>query len=438
MNEIDKKYFEAIKNNDTALLEQMVSEQAKKNGYIIEAYHGSPREFYKFSYNFLGKTGSTEGYGFYFTNLKDIAQMYSDTKTGRLYHAYLKITKSLNPIKKTITKKQLYTLIKNIDPTGDDILSNWGDVNSDGYNSVINEAIGSYYTNNDNDVDLISAIINDSGRDYTKVYDILKKLLKYDGIITKPSWGFNFGDNTVYVVFSSNQIKLADMMVKDDSGNIIPLSKRFSNASEDIRESLKIKNSDIKESTDEYGITAVDIKNEFGRGTILYGDFAFRRNMKRRGYDSFKDLSNQYNNDTYKIEREKQIILDQTKKYPEIEIYLTNWWASTPKSGFGRQIINLIFDIAKKINIKDFYISMPSDNALQILKHFSDLGILKTDYSKSSGLSDKPYHTHYFLVNQNLLNKNKINEMKTFKQYLIEYNDKDPEITIELKQETIE
>lgn len=43
-----------------------------------------------------------------------------------------------------------------------------------------------------------------------------------------------------YVVFSPNQIKSADPIVHDDAGNIIPLSKRFHSASNDIR-AAKIK-----------------------------------------------------------------------------------------------------------------------------------------------------------------------------------------------------
>jgi hypothetical protein len=238
MNTLDKQYFEFIKNKDYESADKLIQQVAIKKGYKIKAYHGSLKEFNKFSYDFLGKTGSSEGYGFYFTNIKDIAKQYSDSKSGKLYSAYLQINKSLNSTKKTITKQQLMVLIKTLDPNGESILSNWGDVNSDGYNRVLREAVNAYYDGNNNDVELISVIINDNGRDYDNVYKILKNVLKYDGIITKPNWGHDYGEHIVYVVFSSNQIKLADTVVKDDQGNIIPLSKRFNIGSEDIRESI--------------------------------------------------------------------------------------------------------------------------------------------------------------------------------------------------------
>jgi len=40
---------------------------------------------------------------------------------------------------------------------------------------------------------------------------------------------------THYVVFNSNQIKLADPVTFDDGGNIIPISQRFDSSSDDIR-----------------------------------------------------------------------------------------------------------------------------------------------------------------------------------------------------------
>jgi hypothetical protein len=44
------------------------------------------------------------------------------------------------------------------------------------------------------------------------------------------------GQSLSYVVFDSNQIKLADAVVKDEEGNVIPLSWRFNEESDDIRE----------------------------------------------------------------------------------------------------------------------------------------------------------------------------------------------------------
>lgn len=54
----------------------------------------------------------------------------------------------------------------------------------------------------------------------------------YDGILQSPS-----GDEAV--VFDSSQIKLSDPVTYDDSGNVIPISKRFDNSNSDIRYSAR-------------------------------------------------------------------------------------------------------------------------------------------------------------------------------------------------------
>jgi hypothetical protein len=43
------------------------------------------------------------------------------------------------------------------------------------------------------------------------------------------------GDNLSYVVFESNKIKLADDETFDDEGNVIPLSERFDETTDDFR-----------------------------------------------------------------------------------------------------------------------------------------------------------------------------------------------------------
>lgn len=63
----------------------------------------------------------------------------------------------------------------------------------------------------------------------------------FDGIIDKtvsekfPNMQGMYSDTTHYIVFDSSQIKSADPITYDDSGNIIPLSERFNENERDIR-----------------------------------------------------------------------------------------------------------------------------------------------------------------------------------------------------------
>ena len=68
------------------------------------------------------------------------------------------------------------------------------------------------------------------------VTDYLKHL-GYDGI--KDTGGKNGGEiHTVWIPFSSEQVKSAEAVARDDSGNVIPLSERFNPEKTDIRYSV--------------------------------------------------------------------------------------------------------------------------------------------------------------------------------------------------------
>jgi len=166
------------------------------------AYHGSPKDFQNFSYEFLGDNGTSEGFGFYFTSNKSVAEGYSNG--GFVKEVILDIKKPLSFNSLTISPQELKKFLTTLDPTGDGYLSNWGEVNYEGRNSVVATAVEGEMSGSDNDVDLISGIIQGSGRNAEFVNRTLKQTLGYDGIIVEnPSWG----DQVVYIVFDNSQIR---------------------------------------------------------------------------------------------------------------------------------------------------------------------------------------------------------------------------------------
>lgn len=72
---------------------------------------------------------------------------------------------------------------------------------------------------------------------WTSIPDFVTAYLKergYDGI--KDTGGKGGGEaHTVWIPFSSEQVKSAEAVTRDDNGNIIPLSERFNSANVDIR-----------------------------------------------------------------------------------------------------------------------------------------------------------------------------------------------------------
>ena len=84
---------------------------------------------------------------------------------------------------------------------------------------------------------LNSDIKEGTSRAWTSIPDSVTDYLKsqgYDGIVDKG--GKNGGEtHTVYIPFSSEQIKYAEPVTYDDNGNVIPLSERFKSDNNDIR-----------------------------------------------------------------------------------------------------------------------------------------------------------------------------------------------------------
>lgn len=219
------------------------SKAVDANGNLQVVYHGSPADFNTFSLKHMGTNGTAEGYGFYFTDKKHIAENYTRGREGqqtgdpgKLFEVYLDIKKPLSDTEVTMSRAQfrkfLIELNNQVDSDGDplDVLSNYGDVEWEGLNKVINYAMEIEYDGSDNDVNLVSSIINGTGNMET-VLDVLRKTTGYDGIIVnEASWG---GDQTIYLAFHPEQIKNVD--------NLNPTSDP------DIRYSLSNENSKLKD-----------------------------------------------------------------------------------------------------------------------------------------------------------------------------------------------
>jgi hypothetical protein len=208
-----------LSDNQSAYFEG--SKVVDENGNLKVVYHGSPVDFNTFSLKYLGTNGTNEGYGFYFTDKRQIAEGYShgteaqrhQGANGKLFEVYLDIKKPLSDTEVTMTRSEfrkfLTELNKQVDEDGEplDVLSNYGDVAWEGLNNVINSVMEIEYDGSDSDVNMIHSIINGVGNMET-VFKVLRKTTGYDGIIVNEAeWG---GDQTIYVAFHPEQIKNVD------------------------------------------------------------------------------------------------------------------------------------------------------------------------------------------------------------------------------------
>ena len=198
------------------------------DGRLITVYHGTNNDFSIFLHDHIGKNGSAEGYGFYFTDSQNFAKGYKKSD-GNIIEAYLNIKKPLSLNKLTLTGREIEKLIRAIDPDGDLLISNYentgiGYPSKEWYEKGLKETVSTLMKNN-NDSDLVSELINMT--DYETLSEI-SSILGYDGFIENDKY-----DNAnVYVVFNSNQVK--------DVNNTSP------SENEDIRFSLRDNRSNRK------------------------------------------------------------------------------------------------------------------------------------------------------------------------------------------------
>ena len=228
----DGKYAEYISKGNLQAARQMVVGAAKKAGYTVKVYHGTPdaratdasggkRKNSIFTVFDSSQSDSEriDGGAHYFTNNRSLAKFYAPdvnerswdkSREPRIYETFLNLGNTLVingegaswrkiPIPNSIPKR----ITKGID----------GEAYSWSHAST------KYFT------------------EYAKAngYDSVTFLDIVDGHEDRTDFRGN-----VYAVFNSNRIKSADLITYDDDGNIIPLSQRFNPKNPDIRYSLDL------------------------------------------------------------------------------------------------------------------------------------------------------------------------------------------------------
>lgn len=191
-----------------SILQTNSSKVVDENGEPMVVYHGSNNEFTKFDTARIGSsTGTSDGRGFYFTTDKDYA--YSFGKGGNVLSVFLNIDNPLSLKEKTITKQQLFDIIKRIDEKevaadGEHwFISNYANYYDVGIDGAIREAAESEYPYSDNDVELVNSLISASGNFKDVVNSVYEVTGKSSEIVPKENGTVH------YVVTNPNQIKSA-------------------------------------------------------------------------------------------------------------------------------------------------------------------------------------------------------------------------------------
>lgn len=162
--------------------------------------------------------------------LNDVEYRDPDARHEKVYETYLKIR---NPFDAS-----------NVEQTFYDGLSAW--LKSTDISEYERESAGAdtWDKNSVEPEQFLERVASDieagTSHAWTSIPDYVTAYLKelgYDGI--KDTGGKGGGEShTVWIPFSSEQVKSAEPIVRDDAGNVIPLSERFNNSNNDIRYSL--------------------------------------------------------------------------------------------------------------------------------------------------------------------------------------------------------
>lgn len=186
------------------------SKVRNEDGQLKTVYHGTGADFNTFSYDYMSQHGSMEGQGFYFTDNRNMAEVYQ-SDGGRVMEGYLDIRKPLSDSEVTLTKAKLKKLIQALDPTGDDVVLNYDPQGGMGYpskawyNRSLAATVNAIFDSSDSDSEILADLAN-SGAGTEAVVKTAREVLGYDGYIVQGKY-----DNAdVYVAFESNQFKSAD------------------------------------------------------------------------------------------------------------------------------------------------------------------------------------------------------------------------------------
>lgn len=217
-------------------------------GRLKTVYHGSSAQFTKFSADFMSKNGSSEGQGFYFTDLKNMAQGY-EKDGGQLLEGYLDIKNPLSDSEVTLSNEEVKRLIMAIDPTGDDLVLNYDSRGGMGYpsrtwyNRAVNDTLRMTMGNSESDSEILAELANGMGNPGA-VLKAAREVLGYDGYIVEGK----YDDATVYVAFDSSQFKNVDNLTPTNDPDIRLSLKSTAEVEREARELKKERNALAKQN----------------------------------------------------------------------------------------------------------------------------------------------------------------------------------------------
>ena len=264
--QMDADYMAAVKAGDMETAQRMVVEAAKlampntkvvdEEGNPLVVYHGTGADFNVFDENYSStNTGAKNTtLGFYFTPLRAYAETIADGESI-IKSVFLNIE---NPLELGYAKK------------------------FDGNYHNGREAKPFNYEDSRNIVDGLNeirkAVIKKFGSYTRENVSKWKSLVEsyYDGVFVMTGDTADFLSTLIpsmqYIAFKPSQIKSADPVTYDDSGNVIPLSERFNEENEDFRFKTEARTEEQREALFEAAKKEFGLTNNFKAAGYMLPD----------------------------------------------------------------------------------------------------------------------------------------------------------------------
>ena len=295
LKERDREYLSAVESGNTQEAQRLVDEAAEaampeskirgQDGRLTPVYHGTRDMFWRFDTAVKGGVnGTAEGFGIYTSDDPAVTSAYGD----RQLKMFANITHPATSTEKTITPKTLAALIKDTcerearqqvadgeyDSVQEALRDTWVYNYTDTYSApmpqVYREAAQSILDMNDSDMAVIQEVMTGMGiRDYadaTSFYEnSLIPVTGIDGFVTQWESGDTGERPNIILALNSSQLKSADAVTRDDSGNVIPLSERFDPSEGDIRYSVKKEKNAPKQTLKDLRAERKDVLDQIDR-----------------------------------------------------------------------------------------------------------------------------------------------------------------------------
>jgi hypothetical protein len=286
-NKLNESLKFARHESATKDIRKDIIQQAKSKGYNIEAFHGS----HETELTQISRTKTA--FGYFFTPDAYTADYYTGDKEGKVYHVLIKANQILDLTDDMERHKFFKEYIVSGEETYMKYNQNYGTYEELDNDDYLQLAINLYKTNEQFRNYVVSKTKEDPNYNYDTSnitdedigYDIEQYIGGNDDLLQIPAFKAQMdeqfhlvnpelneienaygsqdfymhhqnevmrtasnsydmvilddpsstGDNLSYVVFESNKIKLADDETFDDEGNVIPLSDRFDETTDDFR-----------------------------------------------------------------------------------------------------------------------------------------------------------------------------------------------------------